>query len=316
MRIASGGKSDVGRQRTNNEDSFRIVEALNLFVISDGMGGEAHGEIASAMAVETLVKFCSEGDQTTTRSMATGTVGMTQPSAEDGITEIPALRKGSASRLPLSATEETLFAGAQSGWSEKTKRLFAAGHLANKTIFESAQKHPEQQGMGATLTAAWIDGEKLSIAHVGDSRVYLLRSGALEQLTKDHSLVAEQMRRGILTAEEAERSQMQSVLLRALGTHEEVEVDAEEHVLFEQDILLLCSDGLTRMVADRDIARTLRAESEPHKAADELVALANKNGGADNVTAIVVRMESEKGFFSWLRRGAPKDADKESAEGI
>ncbi len=140
MRIAGGGKSDVGRQRTNNEDSFRIVEALNLFVISDGMGGEAHGEIASAMAVETLVKFCSEGDQTTTGPMATGTVEMTQPSAEDGITEIPALRKAFASRLPLSATEETLFAGAQAGWSEKTKRLFAAAHLANKTIFESAAK--------------------------------------------------------------------------------------------------------------------------------------------------------------------------------
>ena len=223
MRIASGGKSDVGQQRGNNEDCFRIVPALDLFVVADGMGGEAHGEIASAMAVETVVKTCmgEEGD----------TVAV---SAE-----------------------------VQPGWSDSTKRLFSAAHLANKKIFESAAAHPEQQGMGATLTAAWVNGEKLSIAHVGDSRAYLLRSGALQQLTSDHSLVAEQVRRGILSAEEAERSEMQSVLLRALGTQPEIEIDGEEHTLFPHDVLLLCSDGLTRMVTELEIAGTLQSEPDP-----------------------------------------------------
>ena len=267
MQIVSGGKSDVGQQRENNEDSFRIVEALNLFVISDGMGGEAHGEIASAMAVETVVKYCM-GEEADSAPNVTGV---------------------------------------QAGWSENTRHLYEAAHLANKKIFDSAAANPARQGMGATLTAAWIDEEKLSVVHVGDSRAYVLRSGSLEQLTNDHSLVAEQVRRGMLTAEEAEHSDMQSVLLRALGTQEEVEVDAEEHALFPRDVLLLCSDGLTRMVTEPEIAGALQSEPDPARAAEKLVELANENGGADNVTVVVARMGSqEKGWFSWLRGGGRK----------
>ena len=271
MRIVSGGQSDVGQQRTNNEDCFRIVQPLNLFIISDGMGGEAHGEVASAMAVDTVVKTCM-GEET-------GTIA--------------------------NPTE------AQLGWSDKTRRLFNAAHLANETIYESAQANPQQLGMGATLTAAWLNEEKLSVVHVGDSRVYLLRSGVLQQLTSDHSLVAEQVRRGILTAAEAEHSELQSVLLRALGTQQEVEIDAEEHSLFPGDILLLCTDGLTRMVAEQKIAATLQSESDPGRAAEKLVTLANENGGADNVTVVVVHMRpKESGFLSWLRHGAQKNAGK------
>jgi serine/threonine protein phosphatase PrpC len=271
VRIISGGQSDVGQQRANNEDCFRIVQPLNLFVISDGMGGEAHGEIASAMAVETVVKTCMGEEET-------GTVAAMETHPE---------------------------------WSDKTTRLFDAAHLANKKIYESAEANPQQQGMGATLTAAWINEEKLSVVHVGDSRVYLLRSGVLQQLTSDHSLVAEQVRRGILTAAEAEHSELQSVLLRALGTQPEVEVDAEEHAVFPGDILLLCTDGLTRMVADQKITAALQSESDPGRAAKKLVALANGNGGADNVTVVVVHLEpKEGGFLSWLRHGAQKNAGK------
>ncbi len=277
MQIVSGGVTNVGRVRANNEDCFKIVEALNLFVLSDGMGGEAHGEIASALAVETVVKHCLETEND------------------------PAM---------------TVFGDMPAGWSEKTKRLSSAVHLANKSIYDSAQEHPEQHGMGATLTAAWIDGSKLSIAHVGDSRAYLLRSGTLQQLTSDHSLVAEQVRRGILTPAEAERSEMQSVLLRALGAHPEIEVDAEEHTLFERDVLVLCSDGLTRMVTEPEIAGKLQAEPDPAKAAERLVELANDQGGADNVTVLVVRAGLEsKGWFSWLRRGAGKSSEGNGSAG-
>jgi serine/threonine protein phosphatase PrpC len=271
VRIVSGGQSDVGQQRANNEDCFRMLQPLNLFVVSDGMGGEAHGEIASAMAVETVVKTCM--------GEATGTAA---------------------------ASTET-----HPEWSDKTRLLLSAAHLANKKIYESAETNPQQQGMGATLTAAWINEEKLSVVHVGDSRVYLLRSGVLQQLTSDHSLVAEQVRRGILTAAEAEHSELQSVLLRALGTQPEIEVDAEEHTLFPGDILLLCSDGLTRMVAEQKISATLQSESDPGRAAENLVAQANENGGADNVTVVVVHMEPKAGgFLSWLRHGAQKNAGK------
>lgn len=265
MRIASGGVTDTGRVRANNEDCFRIVAPMSLFVLSDGMGGEAHGEVASSLAVQTIVQHCEEAES----NPASPVFGELRPS-----------------------------------WSEKTKRLSSAVYLANKNIYESAEQHPEQRGMGATVTAAWIDGPKLSIAHVGDSRAYLLRGGSLQQLTNDHSLVAEQVRQGILTAAEAEQSEMQSVLLRALGSQEQVEIDTEEHLLFPHDILLLCSDGLTRMVTEPEIAGTLQAETDPERAATRLVALANDAGGADNITVLVVRLDSEsKGWFSWLRRG-------------
>jgi protein phosphatase len=210
----------------------------------------------------------------------------------------------------------TLYGEQTATWSEKTKRLSSAAHLANTQIFASAQEHAEQRGMGATLTAAWIDGSKLSIAHVGDSRAYLLRGGTLQQLTSDHSLVAEQVRHGILTAAEAEESQMQSVLLRALGSQAEVEVDAEEHGLIARDILLLCSDGLTRMLIEPEIAGTLQAEPDATKAAQKLVDLANDRGGSDNITVIVVRIGAEsKGWFSWLRPGARKHAARNGTAG-
>jgi serine/threonine protein phosphatase PrpC len=277
VRIASGGKSDVGRVRSNNEDCYRILGELNLFILSDGMGGEAHGEIASALAVETVVKHCLEAESN-----------------------------------PVAP----FFGETQAKWNSRTKRLSSAVYLANKKVFESAEQHPEQRGMGATLTAAWIDHDQLSIAHVGDSRAYLLRHGNLQQLTSDHSLVAEQVRRGMLTPAEAEKSDMQSVLLRALGAQQKVEIDAEEQPLFAGDLLLLCSDGLTRMVAEAEIASALESESDPEKAAEKLVALANASGGADNVTVIVARLGPvSKSWFSWLGLGTRKHSNGNGTAG-
>jgi serine/threonine protein phosphatase PrpC len=277
VRIASGGATNAGRVRTNNEDNYKMVDPLNLYVLSDGMGGEAHGEIASAMAVETVVKHCIDIET----NPAAKVIGAVQPS-----------------------------------WSARTKRLSTAVHLANGNIFKSAEKNPDQHGMGATLTAVWINGAKLSIAHVGDSRAYLLRGGTLLQLTRDHSLVAEQVRRGILTAAEAEESDMQSVLLRALGAQAEIEVDAEEHTLFPRDVLLLCSDGLTRVVTEPEIAGTLQSETDPAQAAEKLVAMANERGGPDNITVLVVRLEKEsKEWLSWLRRGGRKNSGSNGSVG-
>ena len=277
MRIVSGGVTDVGRVRTNNEDCFRIITELNLFVLADGMGGEAHGEIASALAVETVVNHCLDAEA----NPAARVLGATQPS-----------------------------------WSANTKRLSTAVHLANKKIYKSAEEHPEQHGMGATLTAAWIDARKLSIAHVGDSRAYLLRGGDLLQLTRDHSLVAEQVRRSMLTVAEAEESEMQSVLLRALGAQPEIEVDADEHTLFPRDVLMLCSDGLTRVVTDPEIAGVLQAETDPMRGAEELVTLANDRGGPDNISVVIVRLLKEsKRWFSWFRRGGRKNLGRNGNAG-
>jgi PPM family protein phosphatase len=269
VQIVSSGLSDVGRVRTNNEDSFRIVEPLNLFILSDGMGGEAHGEVASAMAVDVINKYCK---------------AEREDSGATVLDEVPA------------------------NISSQTRRLKNAVAKANFQIFQSAQKNPEQRGMGATITALWLKDTLLSIAHVGDSRAYLLRNGNLQQLTNDHSLVAEQVRRGLITPQQAEESEMQSVLLRALGAHPEVEIDVDEVEITPRDVLLLCSDGLTRMVTEPEIAGALQAETVPSAAAERLIALANENGGVDNVTVIVVRFEDDanKGWFSWMRRGSAK----------
>jgi protein phosphatase len=141
------------------------------------------------------------------------------------------------------------------------------------------------------VLAVWLDGQHLSLVHVGDSRAYLLRAGVLEQLTVDHSLAAERARRGFLTQQQADTSALQSILLRALGTDEEVEVDANEHPLVDGDAVLLCTDGLTRMVPRPEIASTLITCPSAQAGADRLVALASHHGGKDNVTVVVLRIE-------------------------
>ena len=251
MRIEAGARTDLGRVRKNNEDCYLVEPALNLYVLSDGMGGEAHGEVASKLAVQTIVAHCQQAEN----SHATPTFGEPQPDV-----------------------------------SERTNRLASAIHLANRKVFETASANPGHKGMGATIVAAWIDGQRLSLAHVGDSRAYLLRAGSLDQLTADHSLVAEKVRIGILTPQEADASELQSVLTRAVGTNENVGVDADEQMLLVGDSLLLCSDGLSRMVTDPEIASTILTSTSAQNAADRLVDLANENGGVDNISAIVLRI--------------------------
>ncbi len=263
MRIQTGARSDLGRVRKNNEDCFATDPALQLYVLSDGMGGEAHGEVASQLAVQTVLTHCRQAEN----SRTTPIFGESSPDV-----------------------------------SERTNRLASAIHLANRKVFDSAVSNPEQQGMGATIVAAWVDGQRLSIAHVGDSRAYLLREGSMDQLTADHSLVAEKVRVGILTPQEADASELQSVLTRAVGTKSTVEVDTDEQALLVGDCVLLCSDGLTRMVTDPEIASTLLTSTSAQESADRLVDLANDNGGADNVTVIVLRVdEKSEGVLERLK---------------
>jgi serine/threonine protein phosphatase PrpC len=252
LRLEIGAKTDVGRVRQNNEDSLAMAPDLKLFIISDGMGGEAHGEVASALAVEAIRAYCSE-------AAARGAT------AEPGKSQVQ-------------------------GFLAATNQLGSAVHAANQKVFESAQQNPTQRGMGATVVAAWLNGHDMSFVNVGDSRAYLYREDLLEQLTEDHTLVAEQVRRGLITAEQATRSRVQNVLVRALGVREEVEPDLFEEELLPDDVVMLCTDGLTRMVTDDAIAAVLRETRDPQAAADRLVALALEHGGEDNVTAIVVRV--------------------------
>lgn len=246
--IDVGSKTDIGRLRQNNEDTFAVAQEINLWVVSDGMGGEKHGELASAIAIETIVATCR-----------------------------------SNSLLPSDFDRSLV------DISERGNRLLRATHLANQEIFNSASQNSDHHGMGATVVAAWLDKNRLSLVNVGDSRAYLLHSDQIEQLTADHTLVAEQVRRGIISPQQALTNKLQNVLIRALGVHAAVEPDVREFELNPDETLLMCTDGLTRMVEDSKIATTILAAPSAQSAADRLVNLANELGGQDNVTVIVVR---------------------------
>jgi len=253
-KIDFGARTDVGRVRESNEDSLRVIAEIQLMVVSDGMGGEACGEVASELAVQTIAECCAE-------SMQAGSSSLTAPQ----FTEL----------------------------SARTRFLLFAVQSANKCIHDASREDAEKRGMGATVVAAWLEGLRLSLVHVGDSRAYLYRSGTLERLTYDHTLVAEQVRIGILTPQQADTSAWQSVLIRALGTNEQVDLDVEERQLLPGDVLLLCSDGLTRMVRDPEIGSVLASAPSAQGAAERLVTLANQCGGEDNVTVVVMRIPPE-----------------------
>jgi PPM family protein phosphatase len=263
LMLEFGAKSDTGRVRENNEDSFKLAPELNLFVLSDGMGGLEAGERASRIAVETVVEHCQAAEAN------------------------PA--------LPECGKKIE-------GVSEVSNRLASAIRLANQTIFHTAIELGKG-GMGATVVASRFVDDRVCIAHVGDSRAYLLRDGQFDQLTEDHSLVAEQVRRGIISVEAAGRSRMQNVLTRALGIDQNVEVDVSEETVAEGDTFLFCSDGLFRGVQPAQIEGVLEESSGAQDAAERLVKLANDAGGQDNISVIVVRYEtSSKGTVSKLGR--------------
>lgn len=252
MEIRFGAKTDVGRKRSHNEDNLCFDSELRLYVVCDGMGGQNAGEVASQLGVEVLQKH---------------------------------MREAHFNRhLPLVGEHDRQF-------SPQTNRLASAIRLANNIIYTAAQNTPGQEGMGTTVVAVVLTGTVLSVAHVGDSRIYLARGDDIQQLTTDHSLVAEQVRRGLLTEEQAEQSPQKNIITRALGIEETVDVELNEVPLMAGDSVLLCSDGLTRGVKPSEILETIRREPEPAAASERLVELANAAGGEDNTTVVLITIQ-------------------------
>jgi PPM family protein phosphatase len=231
--VEHAGRTDVGRQRSANEDDF--VLAPPFFAVADGMGGAKAGEVASAMATE---GFEGEDDS------------------------------GEPAEVQLA-------------------RILRE---ANRRIYDLAVADESHRGMGTTLTAAKVTGDEISLGHVGDSRAYRMRDGELEQLTKDHSLVAELERTGQITAEAAEHHPQRSIITRALGPEPDVDVDTYTLAGRDGDLFLLCSDGLTSMISDEEIASILRSAESLDEAADALVRAANQSGGKDNITVVLFRV--------------------------
>ena len=246
------GRSDVGRVRPHNEDNFGYDTGLGIFVVCDGMGGHAAGEVASQIAVDIIVGYFRDG-------------------------ALPADSEQSLADVPMSA-----------------RMLAEAVKKANDAILEYANEHAAATGMGTTLVAARFADDRFSIAHLGDSRIYLLREGELLQLTEDHSLVMEQVRRGMLTLEEAKQSSAQNIITRALGTDEATLPDLGDFPAQVGDTLLLTTDGILRHVSDEEIRTILQQLPSLQVACDTLIDAANEAGGLDNSTCLLVRVVSKK----------------------
>ena len=196
---------------------------------------------------------------------------------------------------------QKLIGNADPAFSETTNKLNCAVQLANQAVYEAAQSSPQLKGMGTTIVAVLLKRNKLSIAHIGDSRAYLIRAGNIDQLTDDHSMVNEQVKHDIISPAEAATSEMRNILTRALGISAETEADLDELTVFSDDILLLCSDGLTTMLSDEAIMDIISAAGNPAAACDLLINAANEHGGKDNITVAVGYLKKKKWYSALFK---------------
>jgi len=186
-------------------------------------------------------------------------------------------------------------------FSEATNKLNCAIRLANQAVYEVAQSSPVLKGMGTTIVAVLLTGNKLSIAHIGDSRAYLIRAGNIDQLTEDHTMVNEQVRREIITKEEADKSEMKNVLTKALGISAKMEADLDELTMFGDDMLFLCTDGLSTMVSDEAALKIISQSGDFNAVCDALISAANKNGGKDNITVVIGHIKKKKWYAALFK---------------
>ncbi|MFY9550929.1 MAG: Stp1/IreP family PP2C-type Ser/Thr phosphatase [Thermoanaerobaculia bacterium] len=259
--IEAFGLTDVGKKRKHNEDAYALDETEGLFIVADGMGGHAAGEVAAKITVETIGEF------------------------------IAATRQKEEATWPFKYNHELAF---------NSNRLAIAIEKANERVMSAVAAQPWLKGMGTTVVAGLLNEKVLSLAHVGDSRAYLYRDGELTRLTDDHSWVHEQVSAGILTEDEAKTHPLKNVVTRALGGGPSVSPDLREMEFSSGDAFLFCSDGLTTMLSDEEIRDSVAADEKKDAQAlcENLVGLANEKGGVDNITVVFVRITDHAGTSS------------------
>jgi serine/threonine protein phosphatase PrpC len=249
--IEAFGRTDVGRRRKINEDSFLVAPDTHLYAVCDGMGGHAAGEVASRMAIETLAAF---------------------------------VERSAAER------EITWPFGLDANLSFDANRLKTAIRLANARVFQAADNREELTGMGTTVVTVLVSGDTMTIGSAGDSRCYLVRDGALKQLTRDDSWVSAALGEGILNSDDVEHHPLRNVITKAVGARDAIDLDVLEHDLRPGDLVMLCSDGLHGMVNDQEIERiVLASPGSLEETTARLVDAANEAGGRDNVTVVLLR---------------------------
>ena len=247
-KIKSVGLTDAGRIREHNEDTIGSDPDIGLFVLADGMGGYNAGEVASGIAVKTIMSLVKEAVE----------------------------------------HQDLTVGDRESRLSRPSIVLRDAIVRANKIIYQTAKTQPQCEGMGTTIVACMFFDNRVSIAHVGDSRMYRLRANRFERMTMDHSLLQELIDRGFYTPEEAQRAANKNYVTRALGVEPSVEVELSEQVVQKGDFYVLCSDGLSDMIEDEDIHLTISTfGASLATVAKQLIKLANDNGGRDNISLIL-----------------------------
>jgi protein phosphatase len=250
-KINSVALTDTGKVREHNEDMIGTEAEIGLFVLADGMGGYNAGEVASGIAVKTIINLVRDAVAREDLSVRDPETGLTRPSII----------------------------------------LRDAIHRANKIIYHTSKTQPQCEGMGTTVVACLFYDNKMSIAHVGDSRLYRLRDNRFEQLTLDHSLLQELVDRGFYSQQEAQRASNKNYVTRALGVEQNVEVEVHEEPVQKSDYYVLCSDGLSDMIEDEDIHLTISTFSANlETVAKQLIQLSNDNGGRDNVSVIMTHV--------------------------
>ena len=267
--LVGAAQTDVGLKRENNEDSFFFNDKLGLYLVADGMGGAASGEVASKLVAETIAEYVKLYiDQ------------------------------------PLESPERYDFFS--NALSPRANTLLQAVHLANSLVYDAAHKHDTNKGMGSTLAAILIDGEDALVTNVGDSRVFRSQDGRLERLTVDHRLADDPQFHGVIDPEGTIMTTLGHTLTRGMGVKREVKPDLHRLPLQEGDVFLICSDGLTDMVPEEMIAKVLAMRLSPAKKTKDLIELALAGGGRDNVTAVLAEVQTQstlKGLLSRLTGG-------------
>jgi protein phosphatase len=249
--IEAYGRTDVGRRRKINEDSFLVSPDTGLYAVCDGMGGHNAGEVASGMAIETISAFV----------------------------ERSAVEK-----------EITWPWGLDANVSFDANRIKTAIRLANARVYQAADNREELTGMGTTVVAALVSSELVTIGSAGDSRCYLVRDGVLSQLTRDDSWVSAALGEGILNSDDVEHHPLRNVITKAVGARDTIDLEVVEHDLKPGDLLMLCSDGLHGMINDQEIKRILIPVPESlEEASARLIDAANEAGGRDNVSVVLLR---------------------------
>lgn len=257
------GQTDVGLVRDHNEDAIGYEENIALAILADGMGGHRGGEMASAITVSTILEYVND--------------------------KIKKIKPGTIDE--------------ESGYSAESLLIYDAITQANKKVHDSSLANAQYRGMGTTVVVTMFYDNRFTVAHVGDSRLYRLRDGELEQITRDHSLMQELIDREFYTIEQARSSFNKNLVTRAIGIEASVQIDVQEDIAMLDDIYLLCSDGVTDMIED-DLIQTVIINNcnDLEKAATEIIRLANEAGGKDNISALLIKpvkpFAAQNGLFS------------------